>query len=120
VKSTFPIAFGIPTVQREGNPDYFRRTILSLTQHGVPLDSIYVMHGREENHTVLQSTTMEFVDNADGDGERHSFHTVPRDPQNISIDYTLPAHASKRNLEAYKDKPFENGGAFRKRTISCG
>jgi hypothetical protein len=30
VKNTFPIAFGIPTVQREGNPDYFRRTILSL------------------------------------------------------------------------------------------
>jgi hypothetical protein len=107
-KNTFPIAFGIPTVQREGRPDYFRRTILSLTQHGVPLGSIFVLYGgtSKENHTVLQNTKMELEGNAaDGDSEPHSFHTVPRDPQDVSIDYELPAHASERVRDAHMDKP---------------
>jgi hypothetical protein len=94
-----------PLKERAIKPDYFLRTILSLTQHGVPLDSIFVMHGGTslDNHTVLQNTQM------DGDHwepPSHSLHhTVPRDPQNISIAYQLPQGASKRLIEVYKDTP---------------
>jgi hypothetical protein len=65
------------------------------------------MHGgnSEENHTVLQNTKSELEDNADGDSEAHVYHTVPRDPQDISIDYEMPAQASERVGLAHMDKP---------------
>ena len=32
------------TIARPGNPDYLRRTLVSMQHHGFPIDAVYVMH----------------------------------------------------------------------------
>jgi hypothetical protein len=93
------IVIGIPTLARDGNPAYLRQTIKSMGKY-IGLDKIYVHHGKDEAHPVLQNLTIEY-DRINGP----TFHLVPRDTQSISIDYNVTRKANGRIVEAAMDDP---------------
>ena len=49
------VVFGIPTIARKGHPEYLKRTLTSMKQHGVDMEAVYVLRGNNKRHTVYDS-----------------------------------------------------------------
>lgn len=87
-----PVVFGIPTIARKGNPDYLRRTLVSMQHHGFPIDAVYVMHANDAPHPIFESVRQDM-----------RFHTVTASKASVRVDYTLIHTNDAEARMAYND-----------------
>ena len=90
------VVIGIPTIARKGNPDYLRRTLVSIQQHGFPMDAVYVMHANDAPHPIFESVRAEFA-----------LHLVEPSNQSISIEYTPTRLEDSQVKTALRDSPHQ-------------
>ena len=90
------VVIGIPTIARKGNPDYLRRTLVSIQQHGFPMDAVYVMHANDAPHPIFESVRAEFA-----------LHLVEPSNQSISIEYTPTRLEDDQVKTALRDSPHQ-------------
>jgi hypothetical protein len=93
-----------PKTAQEGNPNYLMQTVDSMHAHEMPLDQIYIHHGKEEDYPIFEQLTDKY-----SLGGKPTFQLVPRDTHPIDMSYTVSRPNNERIAEASKDGQMRKG-----------